>query len=126
MIEHEVQHSSLPELPKDWLPDGSAISAIGKHHLDDEVWEFAFPEYAIVGRGQTQRHAIRQALELLDDYFRLCAAEGIRFEDARRPMPTGWLVREYGALAVDQMMRRLRRTSARVRFLRVPADPLLN
>ena len=115
---------NLPELPQGWVPDGAVLLGIAKHHVDDEVWEAMLPHYSIVGRGRTLGEAAEQALELAEDYFRMCVADGLTFDQSRRPMPATWFARELASALGSSLGRRVQHTAARTRIIRVPAEPL--
>lgn len=114
----------LPEIPEGWVPDGSVILGIAKHQVQDDVWEAILPHYSIVGRGRTLGEASEQAIELAEDYFRMCAADGLSFADARRSMPAGWFARELAGALAGSLRHRVRHTAARTRIIRLPAEPL--
>jgi hypothetical protein len=120
-----AEENRLPALPDGWIPEGAVLVGVAKKYAEDDVWEFVLPHYAIVGRGDSFRSASKQASELLDDYFRLCAADGLTFAEVGRPMSRGWWAREIGSAAIESVRHRIRHTSARTRLLRVPADPAL-
>jgi hypothetical protein len=79
----------LPDLPDDWAPEDTVIFGIAERD-DDRRWEVVFPMYTVVGVGHTLNEAVQEAAELLDDYFRLCYAEGKSFEESLRPLPFRW------------------------------------
>lgn len=111
----------MPQLPETWVPDDAVIFGIGRHHVEDGVWEVVLPHYTIVGRGASFDEAVHQASEELEDYFRLMARSGVPFDDAGRPIGTRWLARILAEAAVAAASRRINRTRARMRILRFPA-----
>lgn len=81
-------------------------------------WHATAADYTIVGSGETPRLAIDQMLELLADYFAMCAAEGLSLEESRRPIGRRWQLQLQALVALS----RLRRQAAAVRELRVPSS----
>jgi len=116
----------LPELPAGWIPEGEILTGFVCQRADAHVWEVTLPEWSIVGRGQSFEEASRQAGELLDDYFRMCAAEGVSYQESRRSMPASWYAQAVAEAVTYALLRRVRRTSerarTRMRVLRVPSD----
>jgi hypothetical protein len=111
----------MPELPDTWVPDDAVIFGVGRHRVDEGVWEVLLPSYAIVGRGASFDDAVHQASEQLEDYFRLAARDGLSFEQAARPISARWMTKLLAETAASVAVRRLRHTRARMRLLRFPA-----
>jgi hypothetical protein len=111
---------AVPELPAGWLPDDALVLAFGGQQ-EEGLYEVVLPEYTIVGRGETFQAAISEAVELLEDYFQLCAAEGLLFADARRPISGAWYGRLAARTLIGSLARRVqRRGSRRPRVFRFP------
>lgn len=117
----EVQEPrDIPPLPEDWIPDAAVIFAFAE--LEDEGrWSVVIPGYAVVGVGATLSEAGHEAVELLYDYFRMCAAEGRTFEQSKRTIGLRWLARLLAGQAAESVRHRVRHNSIRGRVLRVPA-----
>jgi hypothetical protein len=111
----------MPMLPESWVPDDAVVLGVGRHHVDEGLWEVLLPEYAIVGRGTSFDEAVHQAAEELEDYFRLMARDGVSFEDAARHIGAAWFARIVAEVLAAAVARRLSRTRARMRVLRFPA-----
>jgi hypothetical protein len=111
----------MPALPESWVPDDAVIFGVGRHHVEDDVWEVLLPAYSIVGRGHSFDAAVHQASEQLEDYFRLVAKDGLSFEDAGRAVSPAWFTRIIAEAAAAAVSRRIHHTRARMRLLRFPA-----
>jgi len=79
----------LPDLPEGWVPDDTVIFGVASRD-EDGRWEVVLPMYTVVGVGESMHDAVHEAGELLDDYLRMCFAEGKSFEDSVRPIPMRW------------------------------------
>ena len=71
-------------LPEGWVPDGASVHLVA-HRCDSDDWEAVIPEFTIAGRGASVEDAIRNAIELLDDYLLVCAKDGLTFQQSFRP-----------------------------------------
>lgn len=80
------------QLPPDWVPADVVIRAFARRNAR-HGWETIVPEFSIAGMGNTFDAALENAIELLDDYFVLCARDGIGFAEARRPLPLNDMLR---------------------------------
>lgn len=78
----------LPELPEDFVPEGARFYGVPVRERDG--WTVVVPAYTIVGHGPTVHDAAQEAAELLEDYFRMCFADGLAFEQCERPIPARW------------------------------------
>jgi hypothetical protein len=87
----DARDVALPELPPNWVPEDTVIFGLAERDADGR-WEVVLPAYTIVGVGDNIHEALHEAGELLEDYFRLCYAEGQTFEDAERHLPTRWML----------------------------------
>ena len=116
----------LPELPSDWVPEGTRMLVIGRYR--DGKHEVMMPGYSIASQGSSREEAIEDAFGLLELYFRACAADGEHFKDARRPMPLTWTAPRFALALLSTLVRafisRLRRprdgASGAVRRLEYP------
>jgi hypothetical protein len=85
------------QLPAEWMPEDVVVRLWARANAG-HGWETLIPEYSIAGMGNTFDAAIKNAIELLDDYLSLCARDGLSFSEARRPLPRrdmGRLLAEY-------------------------------
>lgn len=119
-----IAHEEIPPLPEGWIPDDAVVFAVAEQ--EDGHWSVVLPRYAIVGVGDTLNAAGREAVELLEDYLRMCAAEGRSFAESRRPIPASWLAKLIVGQLAESVRHRVRHNSIRGRFLRVPARGALN
>jgi hypothetical protein len=116
-----IEEKTLPALPEDWVPDDAVVSGFATHHADQGLWEVVFPRWAIVSRGASFDAAVHEASELLEDYFRICARDGVSYEKAARPIAASWLARLLVAAFASAVERRVRHRSAEMRMVRFPA-----
>jgi hypothetical protein len=73
-------------LPAGWIPEHAYVHMYGHRRNEDDMWEVLIPEYTVAGQGDSIDAAVRNALELLDDYLVLCVHDGMSFEESRRPI----------------------------------------
>lgn len=72
-------------------------------------WHAISLDFTIVGQGDTPYEAFERMEELLDDYFLVCARDGISPESASRPIPLGWRVRLYSRVLLGRLHHLIRR-----------------
>jgi hypothetical protein len=98
------QEVAVPEvkvrsnLPVGWIPEGAVVAAMARRYPDGH-WEAVAPEFSIAGMGDSPEAALENALELLDEYLCLVAADGGKFQDAIRA-PRG---RDFLAMVVETL-----------------------
>jgi hypothetical protein len=111
----------VPELPKEWLPDDALVMAFAKKLPDEGLWEVVLPEFTIVGQSDGLKSAVEEAAELLRDYLRMCASEGLSFEESKRPISWTWWVNLVSKAIRSSVERRIRHARGRrSRLLRFP------
>jgi hypothetical protein len=116
-----MEEKVLPDLPEDWVPDDAVVSGFATHRADEGLWEVVLPNWAIVARGATFDAAVHEAGELLEDYFRLCARDGVSYTKASRPIAAGWFARLLVLAIMSAFERRIHRRGAAMRMVRFPA-----
>jgi hypothetical protein len=113
----------VSELPGGWLPEAAVIFAFVCEPEDGENWEVLLAEYTIAGRGESFHEALDEAFELLEDYWRMCASEGLSFDEARRPIRRTWFAGLLARAAAGATRDRLRdHARRRPRLLRLPVE----
>jgi hypothetical protein len=115
----EVGDRVVPPLPEGWVPDDAIISAFAR--LEDGRWSVILPAFTVVGVGDTLQSAAHEAGELLVDYLRMCAADGLTFEESRRRIPAGWFARLVLGAVRSSVAYRVRHSARRERVMRLPA-----
>ena len=82
----ETTHTAVPtSLPNGWLPVSGAVW-IKVEEGSPGHWEAIIPAFTVFGMGDTAAEATQDAIEILHDYFLLCARDGMSFAEAFRPM----------------------------------------
>lgn len=111
----------VPDLPEGWLPEPALVLAIAKPASNGCPWEVLLPEFTVVGRGASFHEAMDEAAEMLEDYLRMCAADGRSFTESRRPIRRGWMAQLVAHGIGGAVSSRLRDGARRrPRFLRFP------
>lgn len=119
--EHAPPPDVVSRLPKGWVPEGAGVWVVGRWEPEAKHWEALVPQFSVAGMGKTSADAITNAIELLDDYLALCAAEGKSYEECFRPINRLWrfrVVRE--ALSAVLASRRRRQRPPEHSYLRLP------
>lgn len=114
------QTQELPELPEDWVSADTQIWAWARRNREG-TWEAVYPWYSVVGRGSSFPEARREAAEMLSDYFRMCVADGMTFDQATRPVSLRWALREILASMGGVIALQVRGRVSRI--YRTPASP---
>ncbi len=95
------QGSEAGRLVSGWVPPNLQLTLILER--EGERWTAVVREFSVAGQGDTPHQAAAEAVDLLVDYFVVCASRGMAFEQATRPMPTkeqaGFFVRLLSDLA---------------------------
>ena len=116
-----MEQETLPTLLEAWVPDDAVVSGFATYRSDEEIWEVVFPRYAVVSRGASFDSAVHEAGELLEDYFRICARDGVAFDDAARPIAKRWLAQLIFKAVASAVEHRVRHRRAEMRMVRFPA-----
>jgi hypothetical protein len=114
----------VSDLPEGWLPEPAVILGFSFEPADgDEAWEVLLADYTIAGRGDSFHAALEESMELLEDYWRMCASEGLSFEQARRPIRPSWFASLLTRAVAGAIRDRLRdHASRRPRLLKFPVE----
>jgi len=96
------------ELPDGWVPEDLVVLAFAERDHDGH-WAVVLPEFTVVGVGNTLHEAVDEVSDMLFDYFRLSAVEGLSFEESYRPIRGRWAVEIMAKGALGSLMRRMHR-----------------
>lgn len=72
---------------------------------EDNQWYATLTRFNITGAGVSPAQAWREMDELAEDYFALCAAEGLPFNEVVRPMPRHRRLGLYARYFVGSLLR---------------------
>lgn len=100
-------------IPDEWVPAGTYIGGFVIHDHAHSRWEAILPGFSIVGMGDTAEDAADQAMSLLREYFALCAADGLTFEESHRRLGRRWVWAAVAAVTRAYVHERRRKLAVR-------------
>jgi len=100
----DVESAALG-LPADW-PEAVKLRLWVVE--EDGSFQALCENFTIVGMGETPQAAIRNVVEMLDDYIRCHLADGASWADVHRPAPLRMRLKLWVRYIASRVLRRLR------------------